>query len=107
MKRVSPQQVPVPPSKKPRVGDESSPNVYYLKLVKPWGRRPRGAWGHLKQRVEIYDEFTPWVRFLDLSQAGHFLNLPYHRVHKMITRGEIMQDARGNAHRFKYRYHCP
>lgn len=93
--------LPVAPIKKAK----RSP--LFLRLVKPWGRRPRGAWGHLKQRVEIYDVFTPWVRFLDLSQAGHFLNLPYHRVHMMITRGECFHDAQGRPHRFKYRYHWP
>lgn len=82
-------------------------NPLFLKLVKPWGRRPRGAWGHLKQRVEIYDEFTPWVRFLDLSKASQFLNLSYHRVHMMITRGDYYHDAQGRAHLFKYKYHCP
>ena len=92
-------------AKRKKVDGPDGPKVYYLRLVKPWNKRPTSAWGHLKQRVEVYDEFTPWVKFLDIAAAAQFLNLSYHKVHKMITRGEHFLDARGGTHRFKYRYH--
>lgn len=107
MKRLSDHREPET-SKRTKVEKEvalDQPKVYYLKLIKPWNKRPTSAWGHLKQRVEVYDEFTPWVKFLDIAAAAEFLNLSYHKVHKMITRGEHFLDARGGSHRFKYRYH--
>lgn len=81
-------------------------DVYYLKLRLPPTKRPKSAWGHLKQQVQIFDEFSS-VKFLHLGDAARVFNVPYHRIHRMIQKGELVRDQYGRPHRFHYKYYCP